>query len=289
MAWLVGAVVAPGLAAGAAAAASGMDSGGGRGTGGVYVVQSCVGGIAGVATSAAPVRTLKAGYIGQLTEVVGLDVQAAPAAVDETTSSQLSGTALLDDVTVVALAGSNVLWASPAYPVGSINSRGSARAAHVYADTLGVVTGRYLGVAGTGTLWVVNVDPDDFGIYAGDTVPDDWQVRYFGTDNPLGYGTNNPDLDPHNNLQEYTADTNPTNGLSFFRLTAITNRVTTNIVYFLSSTGRVYTLQYATNLLGGSWANAPGQINVWGSGGLRGLTNAGTTAQRFFRVDVRAP
>lgn len=42
-----------------------------------------------------------------------------------------------------------------------------------------------LGLSGTGIPTVINVNNDDHGSYAGDSIDDVWQVRYFGTNNPL--------------------------------------------------------------------------------------------------------
>ncbi len=82
------------------------------------------------------------------------------------------------------LSGSDVAWASAVYPLASIDSNGLATAASVYATTNGVFSGFYLGLSSTGLVAVIDSNPDNYGSYAGDGIPDSWQVQYFGTNNP---------------------------------------------------------------------------------------------------------
>jgi len=118
--------------------------------------------------------------------------------------------------------GREIVWLTPVYPVGSINSNGLAATAPVYADTAACVTGVFLGVTGSESFWC-DSNPDNYGIYAGDQIPDSWQVRYFGVDNPLGVaGATN--CNGQNNLCAYTADLNPTNPTSLFCIEAISKR-----------------------------------------------------------------
>ena len=63
----------------------------------------------------------------------------------------------------------------------------------------------------------VLTDPADTDLNG---LPDDWERLYFGG---LGQTTwsDDPDHDGFNNRQEYMADTNPTNGASFLRMTSV--------------------------------------------------------------------
>src|SRR5204862_5348959 len=106
----------------------------------------------------------------------------------------------------------------------------------------------------------------------GDGIPDGW-TRSFGF-NPTdpNVGSSNPDNDPHTTLQEWIADTNPTNALSYFRLASITAQPAT--VSFLSSSNRRYTLFASTNLsLSNSFAVVAGQSNVTGNGTTQTLSD----------------
>lgn len=120
-----------------------------------------IGSIAGISTAGSD--TAKYGYIGQLTEVVSLSVTGTPASVNETSTTQLSGTATMDDATVIAVSGSDVSWNAPAFPIASINASGVATPSAVYQNTSGAFSGNYLGVLGSGSLLVLDSSPDNYG------------------------------------------------------------------------------------------------------------------------------
>ena len=121
----------------------------------------------------------------------------------------------------------------------------------------------------------------------GDGVPDGWCQRYGFNPIDPSIASGNPDSDPFTNLQEYVADTDPTNALSAFRITAISNLPPVS-VYFLSSSNRQYTLFYSTNLagdaIGMAWTNVAGQGDVPGIGGTQALTDTNVGPARFYRV-----
>ena len=231
--------------------------------------------------------TLKSGYIGQLTETTNLTLTADVNPVNEGGSSQLGGIAFQDDATVTVLVGSNISWSVPALPATGITLAGQISLTNVYADTSLIVTGSYLGVTGAGTLLVLDGNPDNYGMYAGDGVPDGWQVQYFGINNPSALaGVTN--ITGHNNLNTYIADLNPTNPASCLKIMTITNQVPNRLVYFLpASTGRVYALQYSTNLVSGSWTNVTPVTN-WGNGGTCWLADTNLSS-RFYRIMVQLP
>jgi len=70
---------------------SSIDGGGGRSSAGSYVNDGCVGGIGGIAGNGA--ETNRQGYLGQLTELVSLSVTGTPTSINQSATSQLSGTA----------------------------------------------------------------------------------------------------------------------------------------------------------------------------------------------------
>lgn len=265
------------------------DGGGQRVTNASYTIDGSIGGIGGISSNASPPEAAKHGYIGQLTEITNLSVTASPPSPAEEATSQLGGIAGLDDGTVTLTDGSNILWSGPCYPIASINSAGLATAATVFSNTAGSVTGVYQGITGTVTLLVLDSNPDNFGRYATDGVPDNWQVQHFGTDNPDGVGTNNPDGDAFNNAQEYIADTDPTNRASFFFICATSNLPPHRAVCFFSSATRSYTLFYGTNLTSGGWTNDPAQSNIGGNGGIKTFIDASSSTTRFYRVRVQLP
>jgi hypothetical protein len=91
-----------------------------------------------------------------------------------------------------------------------------------------------------------------------------------------------------NTLQDYTADTNPTNTSSYFHITNVSN-LPPWTVYFGSSSNRSYTLCSRTNLTVGAWLAIPGQSNVVGAGGMMSLRDTNAAATRFYRVQVTLP
>jgi hypothetical protein len=265
------------------------DGGGQYTTSANYAMDGSIGGMGGVSSNASSSATAKHGYIGQLTDATNLVITAAPASPNEEATSQLGGIAGLDDGTVTVMEGSNLLWSGPCHPIASISPAGLATAEIVFSNTYGSVTGVYLGVTGTMTLLVLDSSPDNFGRYANDGVPDNWQVKHFGTDNPNGGSTNNPDGDAFNNAQEYIADTDPTNRLSSFRICATSNLPPNRAVCFFSSAERAYTLLYRTNLTSGGWTNDPAQSNIGGNGKVMTFIDPSSRTTRFYRVRVQLP
>ena len=127
----------------------------------------------------------------------------------------------------------------------------------------------------------------------GDGVPNWWRAQYFGgtgaTTNASSCAMCDPDHDSSLNGQEYAADTNPTNALSFFRIQSITNSPSASLS-FQSSASRTYTLYARTNLTSGGWSSVAGQSSITGTGGMMTLTNPPSPGpQRFFRVGVQVP
>ena len=61
------------------------------------------------------------------------------------------------------------------------------------------------GVTGSLDLTVINLLADNFGSYAGDGIDDDWQVSFFGLDNPNAAPNVDFDGDEQDNLFEFLA------------------------------------------------------------------------------------
>ncbi len=263
-----------------------LDGGGGVAAGPSCTLNGSLGGIGGVASAGTMV--VKAGLIGQLFEVTNLVVRAAPDSAPEGAGSQLSGLAALDDDTVVALAGSSIVWSAAAYPVSAIGADGRATLGPVYADASAVVTGRYLGGSGAAVVWVLNANPDDFGLYAGDQVPDAWQVQYFGVNNPGGQGAAT-NATGRSNLYAYTADLDPNDPGSQFEILAASNAPPVFSLCIPASSNRQYRLEWTTNMLAGGWTNTPGAVPVSGPGGPFWMSDTNSASTRLYRVEVRVP
>lgn len=233
-----------------------LDGGGGLVASDEYELIGHLGGIVGVSDVSVPAQIARHGYIGQLTDVVGLSLSANPDSVDEEATTQLSGQAILDDLTVTSLSGSAILWDVPSWPLAAIDGNGLATASAVYTDTLALFSGSYLDIADTGSVWVIDVDPDNFGAYAGDGLPDDWQVFYFGIDNPDAA----PDADPtgtqQNNLFRFVAGLNPTNAneVFTFRIAPVPDETDqADLIYDPVRPGRVYSIRATPDLTNPDW------------------------------------
>lgn len=239
------------IASAATIATSSLDGGGKPAASVAYDNVGSLGGIGGIST--APGETAKHGYIGQLTEVISVNVTGTPATVSETATSQLSGSAVLDDASMIALSGTAINWTSPTFPIASIGSNGLATMSAVYQNTTGTFSGQYLGKVGTGQLQVIDTIPDNFGLYAGDAISDAWQVQYFGLNNPKAA----PDVDAfgsgQDNLFKYIAGLDPTNPASIFVLTiaAVPGQpAQKNLIFHPIAEGRTYSVEFTTNLTG---------------------------------------
>jgi hypothetical protein len=117
-----------------------------------------------------------------------------------------------------------------------------------------------------------------------DGMPDAWELGYGLNPTNAADATANPDGDPHNNLEEYFADTSPTNALSFLRIVALADLPPWTVYYEPSSTNRFYTLLYSTNLATANWTPLAGRVRVPGQGGVRTLTDTNLDRVRFYRV-----
>ena len=305
---------------------SAVDAGGQRATSADYAMDSSLGGIVGVSTSAPPAEVARHGFVGQLAEAQTVTGTGSPSAVPEGGTSQLSGVALMDDGTATLLAADEIVWSGVTFPLAGIDADGLATALTVYADTVATFTCSGLGVAGSGSLLVLDSLPDNCGFYAGDGVPDGWQVQYFGPLDPLGLAEADADGDGLKNWQEYVAGTDPTNPASLFvmarpesafgtnytevvRFVAATNFVSDGEPYSLpdrwmtqrvyevigrlltwpGAAGRVYDVEYRTNLFSGEWSGLAGASGLPGTAPVNTVTDTVPACVKFYRVKVRLP
>ncbi len=127
----------------------------------------------------------------------------------------------------------------------------------------------------------------------GDGIPDWWRSQNFGGSG-TSTTTNNcaacdPDKDGQSNLQEFLADTQPTNASSLLKIVAISNRPPNTMTFFPSSTGRVYSLESTTNAIVGPWSPVGGQSGIYGSGSITNLPDTNSPAATFYRIKATLP
>ncbi len=191
------------------------DAGGRRGTSANYTNDGSLGGVAGISNVASPAEVAKSGYLGQLYDVTGLTLNAASLTVNEGATDQLAAWQLLDDATILAVPAASVAWSVQSGPLTGISASGLATAGIVYQDNVAIAQGSYLGNTGTLALTVKNVNPDDFGSYAGDGLDDAWQNQYFGLNNPNAAPGVDFDGTGQTNVFKYIAGLNPLDGSRF--------------------------------------------------------------------------
>ncbi len=274
-------------------AADSTESGGRRVVSASYTVDASIGGITGITTSVTPVQTVKAGYIGQITEVSALQLAATPTTVNETATRQLGGAALLDDLTTYAIPAASITWSIVNGPLNSISTSGLATAGTVYQDTPATAQGIYAGSIGTLSLSVLNVSNDDIPGYTGDGLDDAWQVQYFGLGNPAAAPAFDADLDGQDNLFEFIAGINPISGDSRFLIqnTPVPSQPgQMNIVISPRLLGRTYTVKVSPTLGPDAvWTTLTGSTTT-DNGTERTITDPNASGPaKFYRVEIVKP
>jgi len=266
-------------------------SAGGRATSASYSNEGATAPVTGFSTTVSPDRVAKHGFAGQLTEVAGLDLTAAPPEVGEGATLQLTARIELDDATFHALSDNGVTWSAVGGPI-SVAATGLVTGGTVFQNTAATARGDYAGFTDTIALTVVDTLTDNFGSYAGDGIDDDWQMLHFGPDNPLAAPTANPDGDTHDNEFEFTAGLVPTDPASTFelRFEGVPGQPGQKRVIFSPVvSGRTYTVTATSNLATGNFTPL-GSLTLSDDGNERTVTDldAGGGA-KFYRVRISKP
>lgn len=275
-------------AAAAELSIAGVDCGGGRATDGTVTIDSSVGGVVGWCTNSGG-QVAKVGYAGQLYDLVALQVSANPASVDEEGTRQLVAVGQYDDDTVGALSDT-ASWRVVTGALVSVDADGLATAAAVYRNTTGTAEAKHNGKSDTQVLLVLNADPDNFGSYGGDGIHDDWQVGYFGVNNPKGASGEDPDEDGGDNEYEWITGTHPSNSASLFQIVEIepVSGVSTqmDISFDPTFTSRTYQVVSCEALTSGVWT-ALGNFQESTNGTQRTVRDlTATNTPVFYRVRV---
>jgi len=121
--------------------------------------------------------------------------------------------------------------------------------------------------------------------YDGDEMEDAWECQYALNPAVATDALLDPDEDHFLNIEEYIADTNPTNSLSFFFVEAMSN-TTYCALYFQSSSNRMYSMEYCDQLVTGLWTGVAGQTNQAGAGGADSLVDTNRTTAAAYRLRV---
>lgn len=253
----------------------------------------------------------RSGFAGQLAEPDGIAITADPIAIAENATSQLSADLHFDDGTRLAMVPSALGWSVLSGPITGISPDGLATAAAVYQDTPGIIRGASGGFSAELDLSVIDRLRDNFGTYAADGLPDEWQVRYFGMGALKSGKYDDFDGDDVGNLIEFASGTDPSSAASGRQPLRFENGVLVSpggpLVDFSPATNAlpyralflrrkdstiIYRPQFSRNLAAWSGATTPlevlgdaGEFEVVGIrfpvliGGLR-------SSSKFFRLDL---
>jgi len=247
-----------------------------------------IGGIGGLSTVASPQEMAKSGYVGQIYDVISLQINATPQTVNEGGIRQLGASQFLDDSTSTSLLPNSIAWSVQSGPITTISSSGVATAGTVFQDTSATVQGSFAGKSGTLGLTIFNVNNDDFGTYAADGIDDAWQMQYFGADNAAASPNAVSDGSGLTNHFKYLAGLTPNNAASTFHLNV--NAVSgqpgqMSITFDPSLSDRHYTVEFSTDLI--HWNTLSGPFA--GNGSTQIVTDAGAGSGKFYRVQISKP
>ena len=275
------------------------DSGGSRGTsgaGGNYTNSGSISPVTGTASATTPAEIAKAGYIGQLFDVTGLQLTSASLTntVNEGATLQLAAWQVLDDATFLAVPAASVAWSVAGGPLIGIDDNGLVTADIVYQETTATAQGIYLGKTGTLGLTVKNVNIDNYREYANDGIDDKWQVDYFGLPpNPLAAPAADPDGDGQTNAFEFTAGVIPNDPASRFTLTLAPvsgQPAQKNVIFAPRLTDRTYTVTARPALTTGSYVPLTNPSAPSDAGQQRTITDLSASgAAKFYRVEITKP
>jgi len=246
------------------------------------------------ATAGAPISgyLTKSSYIGQLFDIVGVTPTSTGSTVNEGLTLQLGAAQICDDATFLPLVPSMVTWNVLSGPISRIDSNGLATAAIVYQSTAATVAATFGGFTGTLGLTILNVNNDDFGSYAGDGLPDSWQVQYFGLNNPQAAPNVDADGTGQTNLFKYVAGLNPVDPSSRFTVAiqpVIGQPGQKQIIFAPVIVGRTYTVVSKAMLTDST--SVPLTVSTQSDNGQqRTVTDLSATGSaKFYQVKISLP
>ena len=137
-------------------------------------------------------------------------------------------------------------------------------------------------------------------VYGADSVGDGianwWRLQYFGNSSATGAttcATCDFNGTGQNNLFKYVAGLNPTDPTSVFSLTIASDTNQTaqeNLLFNPLASGRTYTPQYSTDLVGGVWLPLPSYSGPLTNGNQVTITDTNAVGpQEFYRIDITYP
>jgi hypothetical protein len=205
---------------------------------------------------------------------------------DEVSTFQILPGVIMDDFTYIN-APQFFMFPLPSDPlILSISPAGLIEFGAVYEETPVTVRATAFGLEGEMTVYLREVDPDNFGSYAGDWLNDGWQILHFGLENPEGLAAADPDGDGDTNLFEFHAQLVPTDPASRFFKTLNVTGTTARITYGPIMPGSQYRILTSPNLA--DWTPLLG-AGFTMQGNMRTTTDPNPIlppATLFYRIEV---
>jgi PKD repeat protein len=167
------------------------------------------------------------------------------------------------------------------------NTYTTTNVTHTYTNA-GVysVTQTVTGPGGTNVYTITN-------LYTVVTPYQAWQLQYFGCTNcPQAQPTADADGTGQDNAFKFVAGLNPTNAASVFVFSAASSNQpgTQSLIFSPAVSGRVYTPQYSTNLVSGTWQNLTTTSGPVTNGSQVTITDTNATqAAEFYRINISDP
>lgn len=265
-----------------------LGSGGGRSTSAAYRDDTTTGAL-GSEDSSSPSYDGASGQSATLRDALGLT--AGPLTIPEAAAVQLGLFQLLDDSTLLAASSVGAVWARVGGPF-TLSSGGLATTQAVASNQTAQLQVTINSTVIPGTLTIENTLADNFGIYGSDGISDDWQVQYFGQNNPLAAPGLDPDGDGQTNFFEFTAGLLPNSGASRFGV--VLEEVPgqpgqRRLAFQPANAGRTFTLLKSTTLAPGSWLPVAGASASGNNGALMLIDPAAGGVRAFYQVRIDLP
>ena len=264
----------------------GFASGGGAAVGGAYRIQSERGGtVGGVVEGGGFIHKL--GNLAQGMEPTSLIILVTDTNLPERASTRPNAVVVMDDETQLRLDRGDLDWGVFYGPL-SAHTWGWVIAEVVYEDTPACLFGRWQSLTGSVNMRVLDTIPDNYGSYAGDGLPDDWQVTYFGLDNTNAMPNADPFGHGQDNRFKYVAGLNPTNPNDRFEFTIGQGPRGPEISMNPRFSSRGYEIQYQTHLGETNWQTLTEAL-VEDNGLTRTLVDTNSPRMRHYRVVISKP
>ncbi len=207
----------------------------------------------------------------------------------ETGSERFSG-GIYDGYSVATLLGLGGPGADASLRYSGGSFDGSAFALFSPSGSIGGLSPRFGGGAFSGydssALFGLAIQP--LLDTDGDGVPDWWELRWYpGLTNTDGRADG--DLDGMPTFDEFIADTDPTDGRSFFRIAGVTTTPSGISVTLHSSSARVYRLDATTDVRAGAWTPVTDTPTPGDVSGTTTLIHSNPPASSAYRAVVAFP